>query len=45
MGHKLHYAIEGIFVELNLRKCKRLLFWSYDFPIQSDEYLVMPKMV
>ena len=30
--------IEGIFVELNLRKNKWLLFGSYHSPSQSDEY-------
>ena len=35
---KLPHDIEGIFVELNLRKNKWLLFWSYHPPSQSDEY-------
>ena len=38
MGHKLPHDIEGIFVELNLRKNKWLLFGSYHPPSQSDEY-------
>ena len=37
MGHKLPHDIEGIFVELNLRKNKWLLFGSYHPPSQSDE--------
>ena len=36
--HKLPHDIEGIFVELNLRKMKWLLFASYHPPSQSDEY-------
>ena len=36
--HKLPHDIEGIFVELNLRKKKWLLFGSYQPPSQSDEY-------
>ena len=36
--HKLTQDIEGIFVELNLRKKKWLLFGSYHPPSQSDEY-------
>ena len=36
--HKLTHDIEGIFVELNLRKKKWLLFGSYHPPSQSDEY-------
>ena len=36
--HKLSHDIEGIFVELNLRKNKWLLFGSYHPPSQSDEY-------
>ena len=36
--HKLPHDIEGIFVELNLRKNKWLLFGSYHPPSQSDEY-------
>ena len=35
--HKLPHT-EGIFVELNLRKYKWLLFGSYHPPSQSDEY-------
>ena len=38
MGHKLPHDIEGIFVELNLRKSKRLLFGPYNPPMQSDVY-------
>ena len=34
--HKLSHDIEGIFVELNLRKNKWLLFGSYHPPSQSD---------
>ena len=37
-GHKLPQDIEGIFVELDLRKKKWLLFGSYNPPSQSDEY-------
>ena len=36
--HKLPHDIEGIFVELNLRKKKWLLFGSYHPPSQSDAY-------
>ena len=36
--YKLTHDIEGIFVELNLRKKKWLLFGSYHPPSQSDEY-------
>ena len=36
--HKLPHDIEGIFVELNLRKKKWLLFGSYHPPSQSDDY-------
>ena len=30
--------IEGIFVEINLIKCKWLLFGTYHRPIQNNEY-------
>ena len=40
MDHTLPHDIEGIFVELNLRKNKWLLFESYHPPTQSDEYLL-----
>ena len=36
--HKLPNDIEGIFVELNLRQNKWLLFGPYHPPSQSDEY-------
>ena len=36
--HKLPHDIEGIFVELNLRKRKWLLFGSYHPPSQSNKY-------
>ena len=36
--HKLPHDIEEIFVDLNLRKHKWLLFGSYHPPSQSDEY-------
>ena len=36
--YKLTDDTEGIFVELNLRKKKWLLFGSYHPPSQSDEY-------
>ena len=36
--HKLSHDIKGIFVELNLRKNKWLLFGSYHPSSQSDEY-------
>ena len=36
--HKLPHYIEGIFVELNLRKNKWLFFGSYHPPSQSDKY-------
>ena len=39
MDHKLPHDIEGIFVELNLRKNKWLLSWSYHPPSQSDKHL------
>ena len=35
---KIPHDIEGIFVQLNLRKNKWLLFGSYHPPSQSDEY-------
>ena len=38
--HKLPHDIERIFVELNLRKKKWLLFGSYHQPSQSDEYFL-----
>ena len=34
--HKLPNDIEGIFVELNLRKKKWLIFGSYHLPSQSE---------
>ena len=37
---KLPHDIEGIFVELNLRKNKWLLFGSYHPPSQSDDYFL-----
>ena len=40
MDYKLPHDIEGIFVELNFRKNKWLLFWSYHLPNQSDEYFL-----
>lgn len=36
--YKLPHDILGFFVELNLRKKKRLLFGLYHQPSQSDEY-------
>ena len=36
--HKLPHDIQGIFVELNLRKNKWLLFGSYHPSNQLDEY-------
>ena len=36
--HTLPHDIEGIFVEINLRKNKWLLFGSYHPPSPSDEY-------
>ena len=39
LADKLRHDIEGIFVVLNLRKKKWLLFGSYHPPNQSDEYL------
>ena len=36
--HNFPDDIEGIFVELNFRKCKWLLMGSYHPPNQSDEY-------
>ena len=38
VDQKLLHDIEGIFIELNLRKKKWLLFGSYHPPSQSDEY-------
>ena len=38
MDRKLPHDIEGIVVELNLRKKKWLLFGSYHLPSRSDEY-------
>ena len=36
--HQLPNDIEGIFVEINLRKTKWLLLGTYHPPSQSDEY-------
>ena len=36
--HTLTSDIEGIFVEINLRKVKWLLFGTYHPPSQNDEY-------
>ena len=36
--HVFPEDIEGIFVEINLRKAKWLLFGSYHPPSQSDQY-------
>ena len=30
--------IDGVFVEINLRKCKWLLFGTYHRPSQNDDY-------
>ena len=38
MEHKLPHDFEGIFVELNLRKYKWLLFGPYHPPSQLDKY-------
>ena len=32
--------VESIFVELNFRKCKKLLYGAYHPPYQSDEYFL-----
>ena len=37
MDHKLPHDIERIFLDLNMRKKKWLLFGSYHPPSQSDE--------
>ena len=37
-GYNLPNDIEKIFIELNLRKVKWLLFSTYDPPSQSDDY-------
>ena len=34
--HVFPYDMEGLFVELNLRKCKWLLFGTYHSPSQAD---------
>ena len=36
--HVFPYDIEGLFVELNFRKCKWLLFGTYHPPSQADIY-------
>ena len=36
--HKLHQDVEGMFVELNFRKIKWLLFGTYHPPSQNDQY-------
>ena len=37
-SHTLADGIEGIFIEINLRKCKWLLFATYHPPSQCDKY-------
>ena len=37
-SHTLAEDIEGIFIEINLRKCKWLLFATYHPPSQCDKY-------
>ena len=39
--HTFPNDIEGIFVEINLRKTKILLFGSYHPPSQSDNYYLI----
>ena len=36
--HVFPYDMEGLFVELNFRKCKWLLFGTYHPPSQADIY-------
>ena len=36
--HKLPHDIEDIFIELNFRKAKWLLFGTYHPPSQNDQY-------
>ena len=36
--HKLPQDVEGVFVELNFRKIKWLLFETYHSPSQNDQY-------
>ena len=36
--HVSPYDMEGLFVELNFRKCKWLLFGTYHPPSQADIY-------
>ena len=38
LKHNFSQDIEGIFVEVNLRKDKLLLFGTYHHPSQSDKY-------
>ena len=38
--HKLPHDIEGIFIELNFRKVKWLLFGTYHPPSQNDQYYI-----
>ena len=38
MKHNLPDDIDGLFIEINLRKCKWLLFGSYHPPNQPDQY-------
>ena len=39
--HVFPYDMEGLFVELNLRKCKWLLFVTYHPPFQADIILII----
>ena len=36
--HNIPQNFEGMFVELNFRKIKWLLFWTYHSPSQNDQY-------
>ena len=36
--HVFPFNMEGLFVELNFRKCKWLLFGTYHLPSQADIY-------
>ena len=39
--HNFPHDVEGIFVELNFRKCKWLLFGTYHPPSQNDLYFLV----
>ena len=40
-SHTFAEDIEGIFIAINLRKCKWLLFATYHPPLQCDKYFLI----